>query len=73
MIDRDLPPLCLLWAHVERRADEVAGKRQRLLAFEARQSEVENAKSTLVVQDQVGGLYVAVDDALGVRVLEAAR
>ncbi len=64
VIDRDLPPLRLLRAHVGGRADEVAGEGEGFLSFEPCQSKVEDAQAALAVEDEVRGFDVAVDDAL---------
>src|SRR5881296_1201632 len=79
MVDRDLLPPRLLRAHVEGRADEISAQGQALLPFEPCEAEVEDAQPSLqapfpaasTIEDQVRWLDVAVDDALGVRVLEA--
>ncbi len=63
----------LLRAHVEHGAHEVAADRQALLALEASEAKVEDAELALNIEDQVGGLYITVDDALRMRVLETVR
>ncbi|MEZ6197069.1 MAG: hypothetical protein R3F20_15280 [Planctomycetota bacterium] len=68
----------LLGTHPGDRADEPPGtggeaRRAQLRIGDAGHAEVEDARAPLLVDEDVGGLQVAVDDALLVRVLDAVR
>src|SRR5262249_35034855 len=59
--------------HVERRADDRAVLREhRLLVDLLREAEVRDLRMAVVVEQDVRGLQVAVDDALAVRVVDRA-
>ena len=59
--------------HVPQRADNVAGARQLIAALGLGQAEVGDPDLALSVQQQVGGLDVAVEDALLVGILQSLR
>ncbi len=70
MIDPLAPSL--LGAHVERRAETIAGGGHRALApGDPSQPEVDDLQRPVGIEDQVRGLDVAVDHPLGVRGLES--
>ena len=60
----------LLRAHVARRPEHIAGQRQPGVPRDAGQPEVGHPQAPAAVQEQVGRLDVAVQDALLMRVLQ---
>ena len=74
VVEGDPPRHGLLGAHVEHRSYEIAAQGEALLTLEAREAEVENAKSSAGAsvrpvrrfKDEIRGLHVSVNDALRV-------
>ncbi len=65
-------PLDLLRRHVARRADRRARLGERHAPEGARDAEVAHQRPPRVLDHHVGGLHVAVDDALAMRVVQRA-
>ena len=70
VVDDDALGEGLLGAHVAERAEEVAGHRHAGVLFDAGQAEVGDPEFAGVVDQQVGRLDVAVEDAVLVGVVE---
>ena len=60
----------LLGAHVPQRSEDVAGHRQAAVGLHARQAEIGDPEVAMHVNQQVGGLDVAVDDPLAMGIIE---
>jgi hypothetical protein len=73
MVDERLPPERLLGAHVAERAEQVAGDRQPPVLADSGQTEVRDPKVAALVDHQVRGLDVAVDDPLPMGVFQGER
>ena len=73
MVDQGDLAQRLLGTHVTHRAHQVAGPRQRGVGLAAGESEVGHPELAVAVQQQIGGLDVAMDDAVFVGRVQGPR
>ena len=73
MVDQGNLPQRLLGTHVPQRAHQVAGPRQGRVGLAAGEAEVGHPELAVAVQEQIGGLDVAMDDAAFVGRLQGRR
>ena len=73
MVDQGNLPQRLLGTHVTQRAHQVAGPRQGGVGLAAGESEVGHPELAVAVQQQIGGLDVAMDDAAFVGRVQGRR
>ena len=73
MVDQGRLPQRLFGTHVTHRAHQVAGARQGGLALAVGQSEVGHPELAVAVQQQIGGLDVAMHDAVFVGRVQGGR
>src|SRR5437868_78321 len=59
--------------HVTQRADEVAGGRQVISAFDLGQSEIGDPDDPMLIEQQIARLDVAVQDSLSMGVSQGVR
>ena len=70
MVEHDPRAERLLRAHVAERAQQVAGHREVRAAFDAGEPKVGEPQTAALIDEQIRGLDVAMDDAARVGVLE---